>query len=627
MCGIAVGISKTGPMDPSLIRLMCDQIVHRGPDSAGYHIAGGMGLGMRRLSIIDLNTGDQPIFNEDRSLAIVFNGEIYNYRELRAGLISRGHTLLTHSDTEVVIHLYEELGPKALSELNGMFGLAIADLKRGSLFIARDRLGIKPLYYTETANGLYAASEIKSLLVVPGLDRTQDRVALDQYFSLLYVPEPRSIFRDVKKLPPGCYIVQEPGLPARIERYWTLPSRANTSRSRPELIEEFRSRFDAAVACHLISDVPLGVFLSGGIDSGALVASMARAGASTQTLSLGFPDEYRDFDERRYARLVADRYGTQHQEIIVEPNIRDTIHELAQVFDEPIGDSGAVPNFLICRAARRSVKVALSGLGGDELSAGYQRYLGMLLAERYRKFPAWLRERVVRPLVNALPEPKKGALGVDRGKRFVRDAALPWLERYFAFSSAADRGQRELLYTPDLRSEVELDSALELMRGIAAAHVDADPINGLLCIDLLSYTLDDLLVVADRTSMAASLEVRVPFLDHTLVEFMATVPGMMKISGMEKKSFLRDAFRRDLPAEILDRKKSGFSLPVARWLREDLRPLLEDTLSEARLKRDGLFDVSVVNQWKREHFERSRNRSSILWALLMYHLWADHYAH
>ena len=425
MCGICIVVRDQEPVDPALIQRMCDRITHRGPDSAGYHVAGRIGLGMRRLRIIDLNTGDQPIFNEDRSLAIVFNGEIYNYRELRTTLLAKGHRFATASDTEAIVHLYEEMGAKAVTELSGMFAFAIHERDSDRVLVARDRLGIKPLYYAETSDGLFAASEIKSLLAVPGIGRTLDEVALDQYFSLLYIPAPRTIFREIRKLPPGHILTKDPGRPAVVERYWRVKSESKLARSEPELIEEFRRRFDAAVKSHLVADVPLGVFLSGGIDSGALVASMARAGASIQTLSLGFPLEYQDFDERRHAKLVADRYHTAHQEIVVEPKIHETVRTLARVFDEPLGDHGAVPNYLVCKGARRSVTVALSGLGGDELSAGYQRYLGMQVAERYRMLPEIVREGVIRRLVEAIPEPAKGARVVDQAKRFVRHAGLP----------------------------------------------------------------------------------------------------------------------------------------------------------------------------------------------------------
>jgi asparagine synthase (glutamine-hydrolysing) len=491
--------------------------------------------------------------------------------------------------------------------------------------MARDRLGIKPLYYAETPDGLYAASEIKSLLAIPKIGRTLDEVALDQYFSLLYVPAPWTIFREIRKLPPGHVLIKEPGRPAVVERYWRVSSVSNPGRSEAELIEEFRERFDAAVASHLVADVPLGVFLSGGIDSGALVASMARAGARIRTLSLGFPPEYQDFDERRHAKLVAERYQTVHEEIIVEPKIHETVHALARVFDEPMGDSGAVPNYLVCRGARRSVTVALSGLGGDELSAGYQRHLGMQLAEKYRKLPGIVRGGVIR-MVDCMPEPANGLRVVDQAKRFVRHAALPWLERFCAFSSPLGRQARAALYSPGLRSRVDLDSALALVRRLAAEQPDADPVNQILCIDLQSYMVDDLLAVADRTSMAASLEVRVPYLDHSLVEFMVGVPGSMKLRGLRKKHFLKQAFQRDLPAENLNRRKSGFSLPVARWLREDLRGLLEDTLLASRLRRDELFDPEFVSQLKHEHYSRKRDWSSVLWALLMFHLWADNYS-
>lgn len=515
MCGICVAVHDHEAVDPEMVRRMCGRIVHRGPDAAGYHVAGPVGLGMRRLRIIDLDSGDQPIFNESQTLAIVFNGEIYNYRELRKDLIAKGHRFATASDTEVIVHLYEEFGANALSKLHGMFALAIHERDSGRVFLARDRLGIKPLYYAETPHGLYAASEIKSLLEVPHLHKTLDEVALDQYFSLLYVPAPRTIFREIRKLPPGHFLIKEPGRPASVERYWQLNSRPSNARSARELVEEFRTRFDAAVKSHLVADVPLGVFLSGGIDSGAVVASMARAGANIRTLSLGFPPEYGDFDEREPARLVAERYGTSHEEIVVEPEIHETVHALAQALDEPIGDSGAVPNYLICKGARRSVTVALSGLGGDELSAGYQRYLGVQLAERYRRPLQLMRPHALGRFVDRIPEPATGGHAIDRAKRFVRHAALPWLERFYAFSSPIDRERRAALYSPEVRGRVELDSALELMRQLAGSQTGADQINKMLCIDMQSYMVDDLLAVADRTSMAASLEVRVPYLDHS----------------------------------------------------------------------------------------------------------------
>lgn len=626
MCGIAIAVNDHGRIDRELVERMCDQIVHRGPDSHGYYSRPGVTIGMRRLSIIDLHTGDQPIFNEDRSLAIVFNGEIYNYRSLRARLLEQGHRFTTASDTETVLHLFEEHGPDSLNELNGMFGLAIANCVTGSVFLARDRLGIKPVYYTETASGFYAASEIKCLLQIPDVDRTIDESALDQYLSLLYVPSPRSIFRSIKKLPPGCYLTKEPGKPPIIKTYWKLRPHPVSERPAAELVEQFRNLFDAAVKRHLESDVPLGVFLSGGIDSGALVASMARSGANIQTISLGFPDEYSDFDERRYAKLVADRYGTTHEEIVVNPDIRNDIVQLARIFDEPMGDSGAIPNLLVCQAARKKVKVALSGLGGDELSGGYQRYLGNVIAEHYQKIPSFIRESLIRKIVESIPEPRHGSQNIDRAKRFVRDSALPWTDRYYAYCAAMDRSTRASLYSPEFSARLNLDSSLQMMRDYAAGFASSDPVSQMLGIDMNMYMVDDLLVVADRTSMAASLEVRVPYLDHTLVEFMATVPSSLKLKGTTKKWFLRNAFRADLPAEIFARKKSGFSLPIARWLREDLKSMTEDVLSESRIKQDGLFDYRVIRRIKDDHYSRRGNRSSIIWSLLMFHLWADNYS-
>ena len=625
MCGIAMIASDSGRVDPDHVRHMCDLMAHRGPDSSGLHVTPPVTLGMRRLSIIDLEGGEQPIYNEDRSLAIVFNGEIYNFRELRDELLSTGHRFSTRSDTEVVLHLYEERREEALHALRGMFAFAIHERDSGRVFLARDRLGIKPLHYAQVDGRFFAASEIKCIAGLPGFPRELDEAALDQYFSLLYVPSPRTIFRQIRKVPPGHYLIKDPGQAPVIRRYWQLASRPCAGPSEAEWIEGFRRRFDDAVASHLVADVPLGVFLSGGIDSSGIVAAMSRAGRRIKTFSLGFGPEYSAFDERRYARLVAERFGTEHEELIVEPRIEDTIHTLARVFDEPVGDSGAVPNFLICQMARRRLTVALSGLGGDELAGGYQRHLGGVLAEWYRRLPRGLREHVIRRLVEAIPEPSQGLRTLDQAKRFVRDGDLDTVERFLAFSSPLDGARRQELYTPALRERVGLRSAYEPLRRLAEGQPHADTLNKLLCIDMQSYMVDDLLTVADRTSMAVSLEVRVPFLDHPLVEFMAGVPGNMKIRRLRKKHLLKKAFEKDLPAEVLYRRKAGFSLPVARWLREDLRGLLEDVLCPRRLAQDGLFEPSVVESLKREHFLRTRDRSSALWGLLMFHLWADNY--
>jgi len=627
MCGICVYINDQRDVTESSVRLLCDRIIHRGPDSEGITVLDGVGLGMRRLKIIDLEGGGQPIFNEDGSMAIVFNGEIYNFQDLRRELVNKGHRFKTASDTEVILHLYEEEGEKAVERLRGMFAFAIHDRTTGRVFAARDRMGIKPLYYLEKGSRLCLVSELKSLQALEGQSFSLDEVALDQYFSLLYIPAPRTIYREVCKLPPGHVLIKDPGRPARLRPYWRLESRPFPGRTEAEWIAEFRARFDSAVASHLVADVPLGVFLSGGVDSSGIVAAMARGAAGAiKTFSIGFPREYADFDERAYARQVARQYGTEHVELEVEPRIGELIEELGSIFDEPVGDSGAVPNLLVCRLARQRLTVALSGLGGDELSGGYQRYLGVLVSEWYRRVPRVLRNSLARS-IEMIPESRRGRREIDRAKRFVRAVDLPWIERFFAYSSPIARDRREALYSPDLRTRVELDSALDRMRGLADAQPEADLLNCLLAVDQQTYLVDDLLTVADRTSMAVSLELRVPFLDHPLVEFMAQVPGRFKIKGNRKKHLLKQAFAADLPRGLLNRRKSGFSIPVARWLREDLRGLLEDYLSADRLGRQGYFEPRAVEALKREHFEGRRNHSSILWGLLMFQLWAKNYGH
>jgi asparagine synthase (glutamine-hydrolysing) len=623
MCGICVAVSDLGAVEAELIHGMCERIVHRGPDAEGLHVDGRVGLGMRRLSIIDLPGGQQPIFNEDRSMAIVFNGEIYNHRQLRAELVAGGHTFSTQSDTEVILHGYEQYGEAVVTRLRGMFAFAIHERRSGRVFLARDRLGVKPLYWAEGNGRFYAASEMKSLRGLPGLSLTLDEVAVDQYFSLLYVPAPRTIFREVKKLPPGHLLVKDPGQPAVVRRYWQLHSRPDRTRSEADWIAEVRRGLDDAVASHLGADVPLGVFLSGGVDSSAIVAAMSRAASGRiKTFSVGFPPEYAAFDERAFARQVAARFGTEHHELEVAPDVGEAMQALGRIFDEPMGDSGAVPNLLVCRLARQELTVALSGLGGDELFGGYQRHLGVTIAEWYRRIPAFLRNDVVRRLIDLVPEARDGARGIDQAKRFVRSSELPYVERFFAFSSPLERTRRQALYQPELRARVALDSALEQMQALADEQPDADLLDKILCIDQQTYLVDDLLTVADRTSMAVSLEVRVPFLDHPFVELMAGVPGRLKIRRGEKKYLLKRALEADLPREIIHRKKAGFSLPLARWLREDLRRMVDELLAPETLRRQGWFAPSVVEELKAEHLARRRNNSTALWALMMFQLWA-----
>jgi len=620
-------ISDDGPPQRELVERMCSRMVHRGPDDAGIHASGSVAMGMRRLSIIDLEGGHQPIYNEDRSVAVVQNGEIYNYRQLHDRLVEQGHEMATRSDTEVLVHLYEDHGASMVGHLRGMFAFIIHDMERRRVLMARDRLGIKPLHYAVVGDTLYAASEIKCLLAVPEISRELDPVAVEQYFSLLYVPAPRTIFRSIRKLPPGHLLSKSPGKPPEIERYWALETAAGEARSEEEWIEGFRERFDDAVASHMVADVPVGVFLSGGIDSGALIAALARRGFQrVKTFTLGVGSQYAAFDERDRAREVAARYATDHTELEVQPDIKATIERLARILDEPLADSGAVPNLIVCELARSHLPVVLTGLGGDELAGGYERYLGVKLATHYRRIPAWLRRSIIEPVVNAVPEPRQGSRGIGRAKRFVRHGALPWLERYCSFTTTLGAQERRQLFTPALEAELDGNATMSLFREIAASIETEDLVNRLLAIDISTYLVDDLLAVADRTSMAVSLEARVPFLDHPLVEFAASVPGDLKIRGTRKKYLLRRAFQQDLPESVVHGKKSGFSLPIAGWLRGELRELLDTYLDRDRITRQGLFEPDTIDEWRRQHDERRSDQSQALWAMLMFQLWSDNYA-
>jgi len=609
ICGIARLDRRSGP-DPAVLEAMNETLIHRGPNSDGTVIDGPVGLAARRLSIIDLARGDQPIANEDGTVHVVQNGEIYNYRELRLELERSGHRFRTHGDTEVLLHLYEEHGDRFAPRLRGMFAVALWDARRRRLVLARDRFGIKPLYYRETGDELSFASELRAL---PRGEIDLD--ALESFLAFNSIPAPLTIFRDVRKLPAGHLLLWEEGR-VRVERFARpapVPSGELREDEEAELVEELRSRLRDSVRAHLVSDVPVGVLLSGGVDSSLLAALAAGGSEPLRTFSIGF--EERSFDELADARLVAERYSTQHRELVLRPNAALLLPALARAFDEPFADSSALPTYLVSPLAAGDVKVALAGEGGDELFGGYYTYAADLLAARFGGLA-----RVARPLVEHLPTSTARASFDYRAKRFVRAAHLPPLERH--------HGWKEI-FSADTRAELTGRRAgfdpVEILRTRYAETEGVGELARLQDVDLGVYLVDDLLVKTDRASMAHSLEVRVPYLDTVITNLALALPTRHKLRGLSKKVLLRKAAAPLLPRKIVHGKKRGFSIPAAAWLRGDLEPFARETLSTEALRRQGFFRPEVVIRLIDDHLAGREDRSRQLWGLLAFTLWYEHH--
>jgi asparagine synthase (glutamine-hydrolysing) len=601
------------------MRTMLDAIRHRGPDDEGILLEGPVGLGMRRLSIIDLAGGHQPVFNEDGTIAIVFNGEIYNYRDLRARLLSRGHALKTSSDTETIVHLYEEMGSRCVEQLRGMFALAIWDAGRGRLLLARDRFGIKPLYVIEADWGLAFASELKALVAAGLTTRRLDWEALDAYFQLGYIPAPASPFVDVRKLEPGHTLEWSATSGAVRRRYWELPR--ERSAAPPDLEERLLAAFDDSVKAHLVSDVPVAAFLSGGLDSSAVVASMALAGETPHAFTARYVGTGAGpADESHLARLLADRYGARLTLIDVRPDVREIFEPIVGALDEPHADESAIPSWLISRAVAGEYKVALTGTGGDEMFAGYRRHIGLLFGEYLGRLPGGI-QRAASRLADAFPEPRRSSLAVDRLKRFLRTRNGSAPERFLGYFSRLADATRLMIYASDVRREVSGGFASERFR---RAWVEGGSPRGLsagLCLDYQTYLPDDILALSDRVAMAHSLEIRVPFVDHELLAQVYPLPDRVKIGLWRSKRLLKRVLRHRLPAEHFRAPKRGFVGPTATWLRNELREVLTDELAEARLGRLGYFDGVTIGKLLDDHLSHRHNREGILWELLCFSTW------
>jgi asparagine synthase (glutamine-hydrolysing) len=621
MCGI-VGVvyqDRDRPVADGLVRSMCDAIRHRGPDDAGIHVRGNVGLGMRRLSVIDLEGGRQPIFNEDRSNVLVFNGEIYNYQELQRGLRARGHRLASRGDSETVIHLYEESGPGAMERLRGMFALAVWDERERTLLLARDRFGMKPLYVVTGAWGIAFASELKALRAVGLTGDDLDWSALDSYFHLGYIPAPATPFRGVRKLEPGHSLLWTESGSIRQERFWDLPLGREDS-GGPDVRRRVRESIDESVEAHLVSDVPLAVFLSGGLDSSAVASSMALAGYRAHAYTARYHGSgAAALDESHLASLLVRRYGLDHTIVDIEPEVRDLMEPIVYALDEPHADESAVPTWLISRAVASEFKVALGGTGGDELFAGYRRHIGILLSELYGRVPGTVR-RLASAAAQRLPEPSGAGLGVNRLKRFLSSGRGNLAERYVQLQDRFP-GDRGSFYSPEVAARIHADPARDRFHHVWSDAGAPGGLRGALYLDYKTYLPDDLLHLGDRISMAHSLELRVPFVDHELVEALFTLPARTQVGALRNKHLLKQALAPRLPREHLRAVKRGFIGPTASWLRNELRDMLLDELSAARMNRLGYFSAQGVDRLLDDHFSRRHNREGVLWALLCFSIW------
>jgi asparagine synthase (glutamine-hydrolysing) len=622
MCGIAgiVSADAGDRIDPAAIHRMCTAILHRGPDDEGVFVKDGTGLGMRRLSIIDLSGGHQPVFNEDRTVWVVFNGEIYNFPELRADLMQRGHHFSTHTDTEVIVHLYEELGADCVNKLRGMFAFALYDERRRKLLMARDRLGKKPLHYAFQGQRLLFSSEIKSILAVAPELASVNNEALLQYMYFGYVPDPLTAFTTIQKLPPGHLLEFENGK-IGIRQYWDLPQYGTHSpKSEEECLEEMEHRLAEAVRIRLISDVPLGALLSGGTDSSTVVALMARASSKpVKTFAIRFRDQ--DFNEAPYARMVAAKFGTDHHELTVEPDILHTVEMLTNSLEEPFGDSSMLPTYFVSQMARQHVTVALSGDGGDEIFAGYERYGIHLRRQVFGHVPNWARRFYRERLYPLLP-------GDMRGKKYSYHVSLPWRERYVDAVALVPAFERDMpLLSDDFRAVVRKSGdPRDVMYRYFEQAPAKDPISQILYVDTKTYMAGDILTKVDRMSMAKSLEVRVPILDHEFVEWATALPLEWKIRGGKQKYILRKlAERVGVPREALYRPKQGFALPLVHWLKHELRDLVMTILLDSRTLQRGYFEAPAVRQILDEHFRGRRIHSGQIWRLLIFELWHRNY--
>ena len=625
MCGIygILSVSEGKAEHPDILDRMGNIMVHRGPDDYGAYVEPGIWLGMRRLSIIDVEGGHQPIPNETETVWTVCNGEIYNFRELRTELSQHGHMFRSNSDSEVVVHAYEHYGDEFVTRLDGMYGFAVWDVKRRRLLVGRDRLGIKPLYYFNDGSRLIFASEAKSILAVPGVRAELDHVALKEYLTLGYTPAPYSMFRGIQKLPPASMLVWENGR-CEIRTYWQFPNEVDVLMNEQEWAESVREQFEAAVVSQMVSDVPLGAFLSGGIDSSSVVAMMANNSVQpVKTYAIGFEDSEggRYYNELPYARRVAELFGTDHKEILVKPDVARLLPDLLWHMDEPMADAAFITTYLVAEFARRDVTVILSGVGGDELFGGYRRYLGEYYGQYYNRLPEWMRRHVLTPIARRLPSDRHSPLlNLSRYARsFMLSNALSFEERYRTYVQVFNRAQRGRLLQESMHADTDS------LGTVLAESGYSDTLQRLLYADLSTQLPDDLLMLTDKMTMAVSLECRVPILDQRLVELSARMPTKFKIHGRQLKHILKVAFNDILPDDILHRKKRGFGAPMGAWVKGALSPLMKYILSKESIQARGIFDWEEVERTIVLHEANREDHTDHLLALMNFEIWSRMY--
>jgi asparagine synthase (glutamine-hydrolysing) len=628
MCGIygVMDFTGNGPESGPLLARMGQVVQHRGPDDHGHFEAPGVGLGMRRLSIIDVASGHQPIANEDETVWLVLNGEIYNFQSLRDELVRKGHKFRTRTDTEVIVHLYEEEGTNFFKRLRGMFGLALWDTKRQRLILGRDRIGEKPLYVRRESGRLLFASELKSILQADDVPRRLNLLALQEYLALGYVPAPLTMLEGIEKVLPGHYLVIENG---RIEdhEYWDVPFGRTEKRSEAEWIELVREKLLETVQSQLVSDVPLGAFLSGGIDSSAIVAAMARlTGRPVKTYSIGYEGEFSYYNELPFAKIVARAFGTDHHEIIVRPEISDLLPKLIWHLDEPIADSASLTTYLVSKLARESVTVILSGVGGDELFGGYRRYLGDSVHRWYKLLPGPVRTKLLPAFFQRIPQDRASTWKdyARYGAAFVKTAEQDPASRYLSYITLFSRDAQSELMRAHEQSEGN-NAPTEALQRCFARCTDPDSLNRILYSDLKTSLPDDLLALTDRMSMAASVECRAPFVDYELIELASRIPSNGKVRGLTLKYLLKKAVEPWLPREVIKRKKRGFGAPVGSWLRRELQPLISELLSEEQILQRGLFHWPAVKKILRAHEEQRNDYTDHIFALIAFETWCRIY--
>jgi asparagine synthase (glutamine-hydrolysing) len=627
MCGICgfLNLKGQGGGDrQEILSRMNSSIRHRGPDEEGFYLDQNIALGMRRLKIIDLKTGSQPVYNEDKSICVVFNGEIYNFLQLREDLENKKHKFYTHCDTEVIAHLYEEYAQDFLRYLNGMFAIAIWDQKNKSLILARDRLGKKPLHYAVFDSKLVFASEIKAILEYPGFKREVDRLSLVKYLAYEFVPAPHSIFSGIKKILPGHYLIIKED---RIEevRYWDIDFDKVSDLSEAEAVSEFKDLLGLAVKRRLVSDVPLGVFLSGGIDSSSIVALMTSfSSRPVKTFSIGFKDA--SFDELRYSRRIAALFHTEHKEQVLEARqMLDLIPRITEFLDEPLADASIIPTYLLSRITSEDITVALGGDGADELFAGYPTYQAHRLIRYYRNIPSWIRKIIIENIIRRLPVSFDNISLDFKLKKFISGLSYPDHIRHYIWMGSFSPQETAELIGPQLNCGFRENDIFSELQFYSDRVKGNDPVAEAMYLDLKLYLQDDILVKVDRASMACSLEVRAPFLDYELVEFVASLPTELKLKGMQSKYLLKKAMRVVLPSDILYRPKKGFGIPVAKWLAGELRPLVFDMLSEERIRKQGFFNPVYVSRLLNEHLAKKKDHRKKIWTLFIFQLWAQRY--